>query len=60
VPFPFERASRPASSRHDLYGHLHPDIIGSVTQALDELIAIGSARAESGQGEEERKNRRAL
>lgn len=44
----------------DLYGHLYPDLIGPVTQALDELISTVSAQSESGQGEEERKKRRAL
>jgi hypothetical protein len=30
----------------DLYGHLYPDIVGPVTQALDALISPDSARSE--------------
>jgi hypothetical protein len=44
----------------DLYGHLYPDIVGPVTQALDALISPDSARSELSGGEEERKKGRAV
>lgn len=44
----------------DLYGHLYPDIVGPVTQALDALISPDSAQSELSGGEEERKKRRAV